>query len=89
VDVPEIPRTTLAGEKVQARPVDGDMEELRFTVPVNPFTDATVTVVVPAEAALVVKLVGLAVIEKSGTAMLNATVAACESDPLVALTVTL
>jgi hypothetical protein len=46
------------------------MEELRFTVPVNPLTEEMVIVAVTAEPALVVRLAGLAVIEKSGTAML-------------------
>jgi len=55
---------------VQDRPVDGEIEELRFTVPVNPLTEEIVIVVVTAEPALVVTLPGLAVIEKSGTAIL-------------------
>jgi hypothetical protein len=48
---------------------------LKLTVPANPLTDETVIVVVTVEPALIVKLVGLAVIEKSGTAMLYVTVA--------------
>ena len=63
-------RTTLEGDSVHDRPVVGDMEELRFTVPVNPLTEDIVIVAVMAEPALVVRLAGLAVIEKSGTAML-------------------
>ena len=55
---------------MQDRPVDDDIEELRFTVPVNPLIEEMVIVVVMAEPALVVKLAGLAVNEKSGTAML-------------------
>ena len=63
-------RTTLEGDSVHDRPVVGGMEELRFTVPVNPLTEDIVIVAVTAEPALVVRLAGLAVIEKSGTAML-------------------
>jgi len=68
-------RVTLLGDRVQDRPVDGDVEELRFTVPVKALTDETVIVEVVAEPALVVRLDGLAVIEKSGTLMLYVTVA--------------
>jgi hypothetical protein len=46
------------------------MEELRFTVPVNPLIEEMVIVAVTAEPALVVRLAGLVVMEKSGTAML-------------------
>jgi hypothetical protein len=68
-------RLTLVGARVQVRPVEGDMEELRFTVPGKALTDETVTVEVTAEPAFVATLVGLAVIEKSGTLMLYVTVA--------------
>ncbi len=75
--MPEGPgvRLTLAGVSVQIRPVEGDMEELRFTVPGKALTDETVMVEVTAEPAFVATLVGLAVIEKSGTLMLYVTVA--------------
>jgi hypothetical protein len=63
-------RITLAGVRVQDKPVEGDVEELRFTVPGNALTEETVIVDVAVAAALVVKLTGFAVIEKSGTAML-------------------
>ncbi len=68
-------RITLAGVRVQDRPVEGDVEELRFTVPGNALTEETVIVDVAVAPALVVKLTGFAVIEKSGTAMLYVTVA--------------
>jgi hypothetical protein len=64
------------------------MEELRFTVPVNPLTEEMVIVEVTAEPALVVRLDGLAEIEKSGTAMLYVTVVVCDSEPSAPLTVT-
>lgn len=63
-------RVTLPCDRVQSRPVDGDAEELRFTVPAKAFTEETVIVEVVAEPALAVRLDGLPVIEKSGTAML-------------------
>jgi hypothetical protein len=64
------------------------MEELRFTVPVNPLTEEIVIVAVTAEPALVVRLAGLAAIEKSGTAMLYVTAVVCDSEPSAPLTVT-
>jgi len=57
---------------VQVRPV-GVTEEVRATVPVNPFTGATVIVEVAATPALAATLVGLAVTLKS--VMLTVTVA--------------
>jgi len=72
VEVPEDPgvRITLVGDRVQVRVVEGDIEELRFTVPGKALTEETVIVEVTAEPALVVTPVGLAAIEKSGTFML-------------------
>jgi len=60
----------LLGVRVQVKPVAGDIEDDSATVPVKPFTGATVIVEVPAVPALAVTLVGLAVTEKSGTATL-------------------
>lgn len=51
-------------------------------------TDDTVIVDVVVEPAVVVRLDGLALIEKSGTAILNVTVAVWESNPSAPLTVT-
>ena len=65
VEVWEAPRTILAGVRVQVNPVAGDTEEVRATVPVNPWSGATVIVEVPAVPALAVTLVGEAVTEKS------------------------
>ncbi len=64
------------------------MEELNCTMPTKPLTEETVIVEVVVEPSLVVRLDGLALIEKSGTAMLNVTVAVWESDPSAPLTVT-
>ena len=79
---------TLVGVNVHDRPVAGDMEELNCTMPTNPLTDDTVIVDVVAEPALVVRLEGLALIEKSGTAILYVTVTVWERDPSAPLTVT-
>jgi hypothetical protein len=75
--VPEDPgvRVTLVGARVQVRPVAGDVEELRVTVPGKALTEEMVMVEVAAEPAFVATLVGFAVIEKSGTLMLYVTVA--------------
>ena len=68
-------RVTLGGVRVQDKPLEGDVEELRFTVPGNALTEETVIVDVAAEPAVLVALTGFAMIEKSGTAMLYVTVA--------------
>jgi hypothetical protein len=65
-----VPRVTLVGVRVQDNPVEGDTDDIRLTVPVNPLIDVTVIVEVPAVPALTGTLVGLAVTEKSGTATL-------------------
>ncbi len=56
----------LAGLRVHVKPA-GDTELVRATVPVNPFTGATVMVDVPAIPALTVTLVGDAETVKSVT----------------------
>lgn len=61
VEVPEVPKVTLVGNKVQLRPVLGETEEPRLTVPVKPLCAATVIVEVPVAPARTVRLVGLAV----------------------------
>jgi len=55
----------LVGLRVQVRPVVGETVAVRATVPVNPWTGATVMVEVPAVTALTVTLVGEAVTVKS------------------------
>ncbi|HZC81588.1 MAG TPA: hypothetical protein VE222_07675 [Nitrospiraceae bacterium] len=76
----------LVGLRVQVRPAAGDIDEVRVTVPVNPFTGATVIVEVAAVPEVVVTDVGLAVTVKSLTVKL--TVAVCDRVPLVPVTVT-
>jgi len=76
----------LAGLSVQVRPA-GETEEVRATVPVNPWSGVTVMVEVPVAPASAVTLVGLAVAEKSRT--VNVTVAERVGlVPLVPVTVT-
>jgi len=65
-----VPRVTLVGDRVQDNPAEGDTDDVRLTVPVNPLIDVTVIVEVPAVAAMADTLVGVAVTEKSGTATL-------------------
>jgi hypothetical protein len=64
------------------------MVEVNCTMPTKPLTDDTVIVDVVVKPAVVVRLDGLALIEKSGTAILNVTVALWESNPSAPLTVT-
>jgi len=67
VEVPEVPRVTLVGARVQARPVAGETAAVKLTVPVKPWTEPTVIVEVPEAPASTVTLVGLAVTVKSWT----------------------
>jgi len=84
VEVWLAPRTILGGDRVQVSPA-GETVEVRATVPVNPFTGATVIVEVAAVPTFTLALVGLAVTLKSVT--VNVAVAECESVPLVPVTV--
>src|SRR6266567_5643578 len=86
VEVCAAPKTTLVGLCVQLRPVDGETVTVSATVPVNPLTGETVIVEVPVPPTGIVTDVGLAVTVKSLT--VTVTVAVCERDPLVPVTVT-
>jgi hypothetical protein len=57
----------LAGLRTQVRPVDGEMELVRATVPVNPLALDTVMVDVPVPPAKIRTPVGLALTVKSCT----------------------
>ena len=57
----------LLGVAVQVKPVAGDIEDVRATVPVKPVTGASVIVELPATPALIVRLVGAAAKVKSWT----------------------
>jgi hypothetical protein len=75
----------LVGLSVQVKPA-GETELVSATVPVNPFTGATVMVEVAAAPTTTLVEVGLALTEKSVT--VNVTVAVWLIDPLVPVTVT-
>ena len=65
--VPVEPNVTLVGERVQLRPVTGEIAAVSVTVPVNPWMFDTNTVEVPSDPAFTVTLVGLSATEKSWT----------------------
>ena len=75
----------LLAERMQASP-DGETVSVSPTVPVKPFSGATVIVEVADTPAVVVTVVGLAVTEKSWKA--NTTVPEFTVEPLVPVTVT-
>jgi len=66
VDVWDAPSTMLVGLRAQVNPA-GETELVSATVPVNPFTGATVIVDVAAVPRVVVTAVGLAATVKSVT----------------------
>ncbi len=75
----------LVGLREQVKPA-GDTDEVSATVPVKPFTGATVMVEVAVAPARAETLVGLAVTVKSVT--VTVTVAEWDREPLVPVTVT-
>lgn len=85
VEVWDAPRTILAGVRVQVRPA-GETDDVSATVPVNPWTGATVIVEAAAVPEVVVTDVGLAVTVKSFT--VTVTVAVRVRPLLVPVTVT-
>src|SRR5215467_6441301 len=76
----------LAGVRAQESPVAGMIDEAIETVPVNPFTGATVIVEVAEAPALAFVEVGLA--ETAKSCRVKVTVAVWISPPLVPVTVT-
>lgn len=84
----ETDRVILVGFSVHERPVDGEMDELRVTVPGKALSDWIVMVEVPETPEFALRAVGLADIEKSGMSMLYVTVAERERVLLVPVTVT-
>ncbi len=86
VEVWDAPRVTLAGVSVHVRPVEGEDDEARLTVPVKLLTGAIVIVEVVGLPALALAEVGLADTLKSWR--LTMMVAERASDPLVPVTVT-
>jgi len=87
VELPD-PPVMVVELKEQVRPVLGEIEVESETEPVNPLTGAIVIRSVPDAPASIVTVGDAAVIVKSGTATMYATVAVCDSDPLVPVTVT-
>lgn len=67
VVVPEVPRLIEDVENVQVNPDDGEVEFVKATIPVKPFTDVTLIVELPKAPANTVTLDGLAVTAKSWT----------------------
>jgi hypothetical protein len=57
----------LLGVTEHVKPVAGDIEDVRATIPAKPFTGATVIVKAPATPAFTVRLVGAAATVKSWT----------------------
>ncbi len=84
--MPELPRVRLEGASVQASPLEGTTEKVRFTVPARPSRLVTVRVEVSGVPAETVMIVGKAVIVKSWTVMV--TVAEWDNDPLVPVILT-
>ena len=69
VEVPlgvEFDNDRVVGDRAQARPVVGEADDVRVTVPENPFWAETVTVKVLLDPASTVTLVGLAEMVKLG-----------------------
>jgi hypothetical protein len=81
-----VPNATLVGDTVQVRPVEGETADVRATVPVNPWSEVTVTVEVPENPVSTVAVVGFAETVKSCT--VNVTATEWESELLVPVTVT-
>ena len=77
VVVPEAPKLIEVAENEQLNPDDGEVEFVRATVPVKPFTDVTLIVELPIAPAKTVTLVGLAATVKSWT--VYAIVTECDS----------
>jgi hypothetical protein len=86
VEVPEVPRVMLVGDRLQVSPL-GETEEVRLTVPVKPLCALTVIVDVPDVPARTVTAVGFAVTVYA-VPELTVTVAAVVNPPPVPVTVT-
>lgn len=77
----------LVGLSVHVAPPDGETEEVKLTVPVKPFTGATVIVEVTVDPEVELIVVGLADTVKS--LIVTVTVAEWTSAPLVPVNVTM
>jgi hypothetical protein len=85
--VPEVPRVMLVGDRLQVRPLLGEIEGVRLTVPVKPLCALTVIVDVPDVPARTVTALGFAVTVYA-VPELTVTVAAVVNPPPVPVTVT-
>ncbi len=85
VEVPEGPRITLVGVRVQLTPLDDETE--RFTVPWNPLALEAVMVELAAVPTGAERTAGFAEIEKSGvSAVMNADLTKDPEVPVTAIT---
>jgi hypothetical protein len=73
---------------VHVKPVDGDIEATRLTVPVNPLREEMVIADEDDVLALTVTLEGLALKVKSGCRTVTVIVVVRENEPIEAVTVT-
>jgi len=85
VELPEFPKVTVVGDRVQAIPLDGETLLVSETVPVNPRL-VTIIVEAPLAPAFTMTLDELTSSAKSCT--VTATEAECASEPLVPVAVT-
>ena len=83
----EVPKVTLVGDRVHARPAGVDADTVNATVPVRPLTAVTVIVEVPVAPANTWAGVAPAAIVKSTTTNVMAAVV-CDNVPSVPVTVT-
>jgi hypothetical protein len=70
-EVWEVPKVRLVGLREHARPVLGEIDEVRVIVPVNPFVGAIMMVEAAVAPAYAVRPVGLAVTVKSGATLFH------------------
>jgi hypothetical protein len=81
-----VPSVTLEGTSEHARPVVGDTDSVRSTLPVKPFRAVTTRLETPPVPSVTVTSPGRAFMLKSWT--VNATPVECDNDPLVPVTLT-
>jgi len=80
---------TLVGDRAHVRPVEGETDDARLTVPVNPPEPVTVMVDVPVAPARIVTLVGLADrVNAAGGLTLKVTVTEWDNAAFVPVTTT-
>ncbi len=88
VDVPDPPATKVMPEGTKDAPRPAGTTAVRFTLPANPLTLATLTVKVPEEPTRTFNEAGAIVIANPGPSVtLMEIFTECDSDPLVPVTV--